>query len=774
MWRLLSILALFSLPALALAQGRIEGTVVDARTREPLIGVNVIIVDSDRGVATGADGRFVLTGLAPGSYILRFSYIGYETVVKTDVVVSTARPEVLTVAMAQSALLQQEIVVTAGYFTEQVQTPVSIAQLSREEIRRFPGGFEDIVRAVATLPGVAVVNEGGRNDLLVRGGGPSENLYVLNNIEIPNINHFGNQGSSSGALSFINLDFIESVEFSAGGFSAAYGDKLSSTLSLNTRPARRDALGGKATISATQFGLNLEGPLTTSGDFLFSARQSYLDLIFRAAGQPFIPVYTDFNAFVHQSLAPNTELSLFGLAALDRVDRDQSSLENRVTNAGIMDNSQDQFIFGANVQRLLRNGFVNFSVNSNINRFRFSQADEAQVDYFRSQADEIELAAKVSSYLQLGATTGLTSGISAKQIISDNQTSFADTVFDRSGERVPIAALGLPRSAVLDTAAWKAAGYVEIEQKLWRQHTLRAGLRADYYGFIEKKWYPSARLLLAIKAAERVTVKASAGRYFQSPAYVWVVNPANQALRALRNDAGIAGIDVQARDDVNVRLEAYYKRYRHLPTGVIPGVTDYYVLTNTGVGFGGREDDFQSFGYNTLVSTGKGHAYGLELLVQKKFSRLPFYGQFSLSLGKSEFTAGNGQSYPGQFDQRLVLNLSGGYKPGTKWEYASKIRYFTGSPYTPVYVPASNGGRLQNLPEEYLAARLSPGFLWDVRVDRRFNFSAWSLIAFVDIQNVLNTKVQRRPDYDFWEMTIEDRNPIGILPSIGISAEFTL
>jgi outer membrane receptor for ferrienterochelin and colicin len=137
---------------------------------------------------------------------------------------------------------------------------VSSTKLAAEEIRRFPGGFEDIVRTVATLPGVAVVNEGGRNDLLVRGGGPSENLYLINNIEVPNINHFGSQGSSSGALSFVNLDFIDRVEFSTGGFGARYGDKMSSVLSLGIRPGRSDRIGGEATISATQFGLNLEGP----------------------------------------------------------------------------------------------------------------------------------------------------------------------------------------------------------------------------------------------------------------------------------------------------------------------------------------------------------------------------------------------------------------------------------------------------------------------------------------------------------------------------------
>ncbi|MCB0280915.1 MAG: TonB-dependent receptor, partial [Calditrichaeota bacterium] len=208
----------------------------------------------------------------------------------------------------------------------------------------------------------------------------SENLYLVNNIEVPNINHFGSQGSSSGSLSFVNLDFVENVEFSTGGFGVRYGDKMSSVMALTLRPGREDRLGGKATISATQFGLNLEGPLGQKGNFIFSARKSYLDLIFKAAGLPFIPTYTDFNLVGYYDLSPRDKLTVLGLAAIDRVDRDQSTLENRVTNAGIMDNTQNQFISGINYRRLMNRGFVDLTLNNNYNEFRFSQIDEQEVE----------------------------------------------------------------------------------------------------------------------------------------------------------------------------------------------------------------------------------------------------------------------------------------------------------------------------------------------------------------------------------------------------------
>ncbi len=770
--KLLAVL-LFSFSAvLGQSLGRIEGRVSDARTKEPLAGANVLVVGTNLGASTDLNGEFVIPNLAPGTYRLRFSFVGYEGVIKTDVVVMAARPAIINVQMLESLIQREEVVVTPGYFTEAFESPVSSTQLAAEEIRRFPGGFEDIVRTAATLPGVAVVNEGGRNDLLVRGGGPSENLYLINNIEVPNINHFGTQGSSSGALSFVNLDFIDRVEFSTGGFGVRYGDKMSSVLALDTRPGRRDRVGGEATISATQFGLNLEGPLKRRGDFLFSARQSYLDLIFKAAGLPFIPVYTDFNLIADYEFSSRNRLSLLGLAAIDRVARDQSSLDNRVTNAGILDNTQNQVIVGTNWRRLLGRGFFDLTANVNYNGFRFSQIDEFEREYFTSRADETEVNFKLSSYLSLGGGGGLYAGATVKNIINDNTTVFADTIYDRSGRRVPVSSLGLPAVNKIDLTTQKYAAYAEWEQKLSPWFNFNLGLRGDVYAFLDQSFYPSARLAVGFKPAENVKFKASLGRYYQSPSYVWVVNPVNRSLQALRNDTAILGMEYLLQPDVNLSIESYYKRYRDLPTGMVPGRTDYLVLTNTGVGYGGREDDFQSFGYFPLVSQGRGQAHGFEVLLQKRFSEVPCYGQVSLGYNKSEYTAGNGKTYPGQFDQRWIFNLSGGYVFNSKWEISSKFRFYTGAPFTPVYRPAENGGVIQNLPEEYLSRRLAAGHHLDVRVDRRFNFSGWAMILFLDIQNIYNNRVQRRPSYNFWENRIDDRDDLGLLPSLGISAQF--
>jgi hypothetical protein len=770
---ILLILAAISLYAQT-PTGSISGTVIDARTKEPLIAVNVLVLDTSFGAATDTEGRFNISRLPVGSYRLRFNYIGYISGLKTDIVVKSAQPAVVNIELEQSVLEGKNVLVTAGYFVEESKAQPSVIGLSREEIRRFPGGFEDVVRTVSTLPGVAINNAGGRNDLLVRGGGPAENLFTINGIEVPNINHFGTQGTSSGSLSFVNLDFVQDVTFSTGGFSARYGDKLSSVLSLTMTDAHNKHWEPKLSIAATQYGFDIENALGNNGNFIFSARRSYLDLIFKAAGLSFIPVYSDFNLIAHYDLSPRDKLFLISLSAIDNVDRDLTTLKNRVENSGIMGSDQYQAMAGINYRRVLNWGFLETTVSTNLFKYGFKQADPHLQEFFRSDAREREINANIVHYWVASKTFGVRTGVASKTILYKNNIAFADTIYDRNGNKLPITQLGVSQNSSVAKTARKFAGFTEIDWTLTPQLELNLGGRVDHYGFIDKKTYLSPRLALQYKLTPRHSLKLSGGTYYQSPSYVWVNNDVNSRLTALRNNMGVLGWEFLIEDDVRFSVETYYKKYDHLPTGTSPGVTDYIVISNTGTNYGGSRENFQSFGYFDMVSQGRGRSYGAEFLVQKKFSSTPYYGLASLSLNKSEVTAKNGLTYFGQYDQRVIFNLSGGYKPNSKWEFTAKFRYFSGVPYTPLYIKGKNPKNpdtIENLPEEYLTARVKPGHHMDIRIDRYFNFNRSTITIYVDIQNVYNNKIPLRPDYNFWNNTIDNNDQIGVLPSIGVSWE---
>ncbi|MDT8324581.1 MAG: TonB-dependent receptor, partial [Bacteroidota bacterium] len=302
----------------------------------------MFVKETSFGSATDLEGRFAVRNVPAGTYRVQASVIGYTPELAADVVVSPGRETQVDFDLAPTAIDLEEVVVEADYFRRNADAPVSAQTLSYEEIRRAPGGQEDVIRAVSVLPGV-VQASAGRNDLIVRGGAPSENLYVVDGLEIPNINHFGTQGATGGPLSFINLDFVKDVTFTTGGFGPRYGDKLSSVMNIQLKEGRRDRIGGKINVSATQFGLNTEGPIGEQGSFLFSARRSYLDLIFKAAGFGFVPEYWDFIGKASYDIDRENEISFLTIGVLDKVRFFNDDEDQRFDNSRILGNSQDQY-----------------------------------------------------------------------------------------------------------------------------------------------------------------------------------------------------------------------------------------------------------------------------------------------------------------------------------------------------------------------------------------------------------------------------------------------
>ncbi len=764
-----------TISSLAFTQGKIIGLILDAKTKDVVVGASVQVLESKRGMVTGLEGKFQFDNLDAGTYRLQISALSYAPLIKTDIIVTNNKPVFVSIELEPDAIQGEEIVVTAGYFAEANKTQTSTTNLSREEIRRFPGGGEDVIQTVATLPGVAVRGSGGRNDLLVRGGGPSENIYVVNGMEAPNINHFSTQGASGGALSFVNLDFVDNVSFSSGGFAARYGDKMSSVTNLTTRPGRTDRIGGKALISASQYGANVEGPLGKNGDFIVSARRSYLDLLFKALGLGFIPNYTDFNILGNYEITPKDRIRILSLVAIDYVEKNNDKRENRIFNSTLLDNEQYISISGINYVRTQPNGYWDITANTNVTAYRFAQSDTNLVKYFSSDSREIEYVAKVQRYWILNKGLGLLTGFDNKWIHTKNNTQFGSTIIDREGNSIPIDSLGIAPQTKNSPSFRKFSAFTEADWVITKKIEFNLGVRLDHFSYLDRRNYIAPRVTAKYSFTEKWNSKLSIGRYYQSPSYVWVANPANRALKALANDMLIGGSDYTIKPDTKIGVEAYYKRYRDLPSGTTRGVDDYFVTTATGTGFGGREDNFASFGYATLKSSGSGRAFGLEILLQKKFSDTPYYGQMSVTIGKSELTAANGKSYPNPFDQRFILNIGGGYKFNNRWEVSGKFRYFTGSPYTPTYRPSDNPKNTtttQNLPDEYLSKRLPAGHHLDLRVDRFFNYNQWRLIVFADVQNVYGYKQYTIPSYDFSKDQVNKREELGIFPSIGISAEF--
>ncbi len=737
-------------------KGSVYGRITDAVSGQPLIGVNVILEGTTFGAATDLDGRYEIKGVPVNTYRIKASIIGYSSKIKTDIMLRTSQPAEVDFSLTEEAIKLQDVTVKSGYFSKSPTEIISTRSFGYEEIRRAPGGFEDVIRALSVLPGVAQA-DAGRNDLIVRGGAPSENLYIVDGIEIPNINHFGTQGAAGGPLSYINLDYVKETTFSTGGFSAEYGDKLSSVLKINLRNGRDDRVGGKATISASQFGLNLEGPLGEDNNFIFSARRSYLDFIFKAAGFGFVPEYYDLITKADFKLDDRNSISYLFIGAFDNVKFFNETADQRADNSRILGSDQTQYATGISYQHLIDNGFFNLNLSRTFVDYNTLQRDSLLNPVFKSISREQENSLRGDLVYKLSAASEINAGLTGK-LIKFNADVLLPGFVTSFGDTLPINSLND------DDIYYKGSGYVNLNHFFFNRLKTNIGVRLDYFSPLETKFYISPRISASYSLTDLTTLNAAGGVYYQSPSYIWLAVDRNKnSLRDIRADHLVIGIDHLVRDDAIIKLEAFYKWYGDYPVSL---VRPYLILANTGAGFAGSDDNFSSFGLEPLSDEGKGFSRGIELSAQKKLSEVPFYGIMSVTYSETRFTPLDGITRPGAYDQKWILNLSGGYKFNEKWEASMKFRFSSGSPYTP-FEP---GGR--QLVSNYLSMYYDPLHSLDVRVDRRWYFSSLTLITYIDIQNIYNNKKSNSIRWNPRTQKAEKGESIGLLPSIGISLEF--
>ena len=734
----------------------VYGKVVDDLTKEPLIGANVIIIGTNFGTATNTQGEFSLSNVPPNTYQIRASVIGYNSVTKTDISVMPGRPAQVNFELSTTAIELESIVVQSDYFNNNPIELNSVKSFNYEEIRRSAGGFEDVVRAVSILPGVAQADPG-RNDLIVRGGGPSENLYLINGIPVQNINHFGTQGSTGGPLSYINLDYVEGTTFSTGGFSVLNGDKISSVLTVDIREGRDDKIGGKATVSATQFGFDLEGPVSSNSSFIFSARRSYLDFIFQAADFSFVPEYYDGLLKYDVQFDNRNSLSFLLISAFDNVKYFNDTEDQRYDNSTILGSDQTQYATGISYQHLFNKGFIDLSLNRNYVDFDTRQSDSLLNPIFINNSIEKENTLKADLTYQLNRTIEFNAGGLIK-FINFEADILVPEFITTFGDSIPLT------EVAADEYYNKAAGYLNFNFSFFERLRLNLGARVDYFSPLTTTTYFSPRFSASYQLTDLTTLNFSTGIYHQSPSYIWLVAyDVNYELENINVDQYVLGIDQYISADALVRLEGFVKNYSDYPSSMR---RTYLVLANTGAGFSGSDENFSSFGLDPLNSGGTGFTRGFELSVQKKLTDTPYYGIVSLTYSIADFTALDDVERIGSYDQTWIFNVSGGYKFNEEWEASLKFRYSTGKPYTPY-----NSDGTQDV-DDINTLRLPVNNSLDLRVDKRWFFSTWTLITYVDIQNVYNRKNIVGVSWDQRTQEPEFNETIGVLPSIGVSVMF--
>ena len=768
----------------AQSRGNLSGKVTDAKTGEPLIGATIIFEGTTIGASSNANGSYLIENIPTGTYNLKASYIGYQVLIKYNIVIRSEGNVDINFQLEEDLSELGEVVVTPNPFQKLNTTPLSIQRLSQEEIASYPGGNNDIARVVQTLPGVGGSIGGFRNDVIIRGGAPNENVYYLDGIEIPNINHFATQGSAGGPVSLLNVSFFEGVTLSASAFGAEYDNVLSGVLQFDQRTGNNRSLTNNIRISSSEAAYTVEGPLfkgsskESNTTFIASVRRSYLQLLFDAIGLPILPDYWDYQYKFNHSVDQYNDIYITGIGSiddfqvneLDEFDAEQKAIQDQVP---IIEQRTNTIGLGWTRRFKDKSGVLRTTLSTNVLNNRFQQFEDNVNQtglLFENDSRELETRFRTKLNRFIGDWT---TSYGLVLINADYSNETSDIINNRNFN----SGLNFFRYGVFAQASSKIAN---------NRLGVSFGIRADGNSFTNSgnEMYrtisPRAAVSYSLNQKETWTLNASIGRYYKILPYTTLgfqdLNGAfiNRDGEYIRSDHLVTGIEYLINEKSRVSLEGFFKYYSNYPVSI----DDQVSVANKGGGF-------EVLGSEPIVSNGEGRTYGAELLFQQKFNG-KFYAIAALTLYHSEFTNANERFIPAVWDNGVLVSLLGGYKFGKNWELSGRWRYLGSTPFAPVNEQAT----LDNYPavirdfSRLGEVRLDPFSQVDIRIDKKWSFSSFSFDLFLDIQNVLAQTQPEEPQFglqrDEAGNVIEPRslvrvntNPEGsVLPSIGVVFNF--
>ena len=788
-WVLLNSLSIIfiwtGLSMVVMAQnGELRGTITDKKTGEPLFGATVFLIDTDFGAATSSDGQYVLSEIPANTYNIRVSFIGYQSQIIYNVVIRSEGNIDVDVQLEQAEFGLDEVVVSVNPFTKLETTPLSIQNLNQQEIASYPGGNNDIAKVIQSFPGVSGSVAGFRNDVIIRGGAPNENVYYLDGIEIPTINHFSTQGSAGGPVGLLNVSFFEGVTLSASSFAASYDNALSGVLEFDQRNGNSREFVGNFRLGSSESALTFEGPLFKSDkpeantSYIVSMRRSYLQLLFQAIGLPFLPDYWDYQYKITHQINSKNEVLFTGVGSidnssvneLDEFDAEQKAIQDQVPVLEQQSNTIGmRWRHRFNDNKGLMDMIV--SQNSLYNKFsRFTDNVNEQGLYFQNDANELERKIRHQIKLFSGSWT-YAFGYSVQQVSYDNTTQ--DLVNDRN--------------FITDLSFIRYGAHLQASAKgLEDRVQFSAGLRVDDNDFMEDgigvlgQISPRISYSYKLDASGQWKWNQAWGIYYKIPPYtilgfednlgIW----ANREAKYIRSEHFVGGFEYVINESSRISLEAFYKKYSNYPVSVADEVS----LANKGGGF-------EVFGSELIQSNGLGRTQGLELLYQQKFTG-KWYGIASFTWFKSEFSGSDLVYRPSLWDNQYLISALGGYKFRNNWEISSRYRYLGRAPFIPTNLVQS----LEFYPaiiKDYTSVgqnRLDAYNQVDIRVDKKWSYTSWSLDVFFEVQNILGNANPEEPSYGLardenGEVVIPERlvqvntnTSVNILPSIGVVINF--
>jgi len=686
----------------------ISGVVIDQSTQQPLVGANVTIEDTELGTATDTDGQFIISAVPPGFYHLKFTMIGYRPYVKMNIRVTNKRNTYLKIELEQQFIKGEAISVTRALYQKEKDAIVSSRTVDFEELRRDPGGALDIQRMMQALPSV-VSSADQQNEIIVRGGSPGENLFLMDDIEIANPNHFGIQGTGGGPVNMINNLFIDRVDFFAGAFPAKYYDRISSVMDIHLKEGSRNRHSADLDMSMSGLGVFAEGPLFNGrGSYMTAIRQSFVDLVIKSAGLNAIPHYWNTQTKLVYDLNQRNKLSFNYAHGADAIDIEG---EDDAWSRGAENGKSrgDQSIAGLTLKHLWRSdGITRFTLagtttDYNYDVFRYLPSGEKEHYYWQNET-EWDIQVKGDFVWKYSRSIEFSGGADLKQLGRDYDAwAQPDTVWQYiyrypgshddfvyinpqtwRTEIFPIIRSAPADSVYRDeTGVWHYTGQNELGN--WQTILIRPDSVVSTYpawsvlkqdsaprigGFFQVKWRPGSGILLNLglrygyldltgyswfaprlgfsyNFTDRTSFNFGFGEHYQAPSMtILTYEPENEKLRSKHARQIVLGLEHYFSEDTRGTVEVYQRLTEDIPVSLAATTID--------------SADYD----RTFVNAGKNRSAGIEFFLQKKLAK-DLFGTVSYS----HYTSENRDPrfaedvyYSSDFDFRDVFTLVGGYK----------------------------------------------------------------------------------------------------------------
>jgi hypothetical protein len=779
---------LFSFSAFA-QNAVVKGVITDASNNEPLPFANVIVEGTQIGSTSDLDGNFIITGLEPGFIVLAGSYLGYKTTKSEDILLNNNSIPFIELKLEPASELLNEVVISVDKFEKRQEAPISMQSIGLKEIESNPGSNRDISRVIQSFPGVGST-PAFRNDVIIRGGGPSENRFFLDDVEIPVLNHFSTQGASGGPVGIINADFIKSVDFYSGSFPADKYNALSGVFDFKQKEGSMDKTNLQGAIGASEASFTIDGPIGDKTSYIFSVRRSYLQFLFSAIGLPFLPTFNDYQLKVKTKIDQKNQLTLISIGSLDNLTLNTGITDPDAAQEYILEqipvNNQWSYTIGGVYKHFFENGSHTFVLSRNMLNnqiYKHPENDESlprRLDYL-SREMENKLRYELS-FRSNDVKYTFSSNLEYAKY--ENDTEQQIFINDQ--------VINFNYSSKFNL--YKYGISAQASKRFFDERLLASvGVRTDANTYNETMLNPvnqlSPRISFSYNLTNSTLLNAGTGRYFQLPAYTTLGYRDGENNLVNENNANYIGVNhlnlgVEQRisKEILLSVEGFYKDYFQYPIDLETGSS----LANSGAGY-------EVVGDSPVEFSGTGRAVGLEVLNRvnmKNFTMLASY-----TYVRSEFTNIDDELIPSSWDSKHLLTITGSFDFKNNWRAGLKWRFVGGLPYTPYDLETSRNVFAWNaLGQPYLdfnrlnQERFEPFHQLDLRVDKNFFFNRWSLMLYLDIQNAYNFKnktqdyiVREKNEDGSFKYTDDGLNYIlnripnesgTVLPTVGIMVKF--